>query len=103
MPEPRVLLEENDPDGRRVVLDEEGWRHIVQEHIEMSSHQAGLMATVALPDHREDDLRPARERFWRQDLGPSRWLFVVVDFGESPARIVTAFGRRDDPPGWWTT
>jgi hypothetical protein len=30
-------------------------------------------------------------------------LFVVVDFGERPARVVTAFGRRDDPPGWSKT
>jgi hypothetical protein len=103
MPERRVLLEENDPDGRRVVLDVEGWRHIVGEHIEMARHQAAVMSAVARPDHRDEDRRPLRERFWRRGLGPSRWLFVVVDFGESPARVVTAFGRRDDPPGWWTT
>jgi hypothetical protein len=103
MPEPRVLREEEDRDGRRVVLDEEGWRHIVREHVEMGSHQAAVMSAIARPDHRENDWRPARERFWRQGLGPSRWLFVVVDFAESPARVVTAFGRRDDPPGWWTT
>ena len=66
----------------------------------MAPHQAALMATIAHPDHLEDDPRPGRERFWRELLGPSRWLFVVVDFDESPARVVTAFGRRDDPPGW---
>ena len=62
-----------------------------------------VMSAIARPDHRENDWRPARERFWRQGLGPSRWLFVVVDFAERPARVVPAFGRRDDPPGWWTT
>jgi hypothetical protein len=30
-------------------------------------------------------------------LGPSRWLFVVVDFNETPARIVTAYANRKDP------
>jgi len=100
MPDQRVLLEEEDPDGRRVVLDDDAWRHVLNEHAEMAPHQAALMATVAHPDHLEDDPRPGRERFWRELLGPSRWLFVVVDFDESPARVVTAFGRRDDPPGW---
>jgi hypothetical protein len=103
MPDARVLLEEDDPDGRRVVLDEDGWRHILQEHMEMTPHQAAVMRAVGGPHHRDQDPRPKREHFWRQGLGPSQWLFVVVDFGESPARVVTAFGRRDDPPGWWTT
>jgi hypothetical protein len=30
---------------------------------------------------------------------PSRWLFVVVQFNETPARIVTAYANRKDPPG----
>jgi hypothetical protein len=97
-----VIHEQQDPDGRRVVLDESGWRHIVAEHPELAPHAVAIMATVAEPDHRENDLRPGRERFWRERLGPSGWLFVVVDFAERPARVVTAFGRRDDPPGWWT-
>jgi hypothetical protein len=71
--------------------------------MEMAQHQAGVMRAVARPGHRDEDPRPAREQFWRQGLGPSRWLFVVVDFGASPACVVTAFGRRDDPPGRWTT
>jgi hypothetical protein len=33
-------------------------------------------------------------------LGPTRWLMVVVDFGSVPARFVTAYGNRKDPPGW---
>ena len=92
-----------DPDGRRVVLDDVGWSHITNGHPELAAHQAAILKAVVDPDHREDDLRPGRERFWRARIGPSRWLFVVVDFNEIPARVVTAFGRRDDPPGWWTT
>ena len=103
MPESGVLLEVDDPDGRRVVLDEEGWLHIVREHSEMAAHKGDVMAAIAGPDHRSQDLRPARERFWRRGASPSRWLFVVVDFGERPTRVVTAFGRRDDPPGWSKT
>jgi hypothetical protein len=69
----------------------------------MAPHQTDVMAGVVEPEHRDEDLRPGRERFWRRGRGPSRWLFVVVDFGERPARVVTAFGRRDDPRGCWKT
>jgi hypothetical protein len=99
----KLLLEQRDPEDRLVVHDDVGWRHIVEEHSEMTPHAAGVMATIARPDKREDDPGPGRERFWREGLGPGRWLFAVVDFNESPARTVTAFGRRDNPPGRWTT
>ena len=89
-----------DPDGRRVVLDAAGWRHIVDEHPELAPHREAVLATVACPDHRSSDPRPRRERFWRRGLGPSRWLMVVVEFGAVPARVVTAYGNRKDPPGW---
>jgi hypothetical protein len=69
---------------------------------EISDDRAAILAAVAQPDLREDDPRRGRERFWRRRLGQSGWLFVVVDFEQSPGRVVTAFGRRDDPPGWWT-
>jgi len=62
-----------------------------------------MMASVSTPDHRDADPTFAtRERFYfyRFGLGPSRWLAVVVDYSTSPARVVTAFGHRFDPPGW---
>lgn len=89
-----------DPDGRHVVLDAAGWRHIVDEHGELAPLREGVLSAVALPDHRTPDPRPGRERYWRRGLGPSRWLMVVVDFTSVPARIVTAYGNRKDPPGW---
>ena len=89
-----------DPDGRRVVLDAAGWRHIVEEHGEIAPHRDAVMGTIAAPDHRTADARAGRERYWRRGLGPSRWLLVVVDFSSVPARVVTAFGNRKDPPGW---
>lgn len=50
-----------------------------------------------VPDYREDDEEPGRERFYRQDLDPRRWLRVVVDFTETLALIVTAFIQWKDP------
>jgi hypothetical protein len=56
--------------------------------------------TVREPDHSAPDPRAGRIRYWRRNLGPSRWLLVVVDFRVEPGRIVTAYGNRKDPPGW---
>jgi hypothetical protein len=66
----------------------------------MAAHRDAVFATVTQPQHRRPDSRTSRERYWRRGLGPSRWLLVVVDFSSQPARIVTAYGNRKDPPGW---
>lgn len=89
-----------DPEGRIVVLDAEGWAHILAEHLEMSAHQMAIMATIAHPDHSRPDRLSGRIRHYRRGIGPSRWLLVVIDFGEVPGRVVTAFGNRRDPVGW---
>jgi hypothetical protein len=101
MPTPPPLLATAiDPEGRIVVLDAEGWAHILGEHLEMSAHQMAIMATIAHPDHRRPDPWSGRIRHYRRGIGPSRWLLVVIDFGEVPGRVVTAFRNRRDPAGW---
>ncbi len=97
-----TLAETIDPDGRAIVLDEDCWEHILHEHGEMALYREEIVATVTSPDHRRGDPRPGRERYYSQDLGPSHWLFVVVDFNETPARVVTAYANRKNPPGWTT-
>lgn len=86
-----------DPDGRVVVLSEAAWRHVLEEHAEMKGHQGAVLAAVERPDFIEPDVRPGRERYFRQGFGPSRWLRVVVAFGAEPAWVVTAFGQDEDP------
>ncbi len=95
-----TLAQITEPDGRLVVLDQDGWQHIIEQHPEMAGHRADIMKVVSTPDHRGADPRPHRGRYWRREAGPSRWLMVVVDFGGMPARVVTAYGNRKDPPGW---
>jgi hypothetical protein len=80
-----------DPDGRRVVFDERTERHLVRRRPQMLDHIQAILDTVARPDIRECDSAPGRERFFRRDLVPTRYLRVVVDFNESPAFVVTAF------------
>jgi hypothetical protein len=93
-----ILTEINTPEGVRVVLFADTWlEHIIAPrtgHTELQSHLAAVLETVSSPDHREADGWPGRERFFKRDVGPSRWLLVVVEYGDEPARIVTALGYR---------
>lgn len=48
----------------------------------------------------EPDSLPDRTRFYRRNLGPSRWLLTVVSYEQDPARIITAVANRKDPKLW---
>ncbi len=89
-----------------MVLFEDTWRdHILDPevgHAEMAPYLDALLAVIATPDHREQDERPSRERFYKQGVGPSRWLMVAVSSEQKPARIITALGNGHgrSPAGW---
>jgi len=70
-----------DPDGRRVVSDAGSHLHLAEgRRAWLLEHVHAILATVSLPDHREEDPRPGRERFYQGNvLSPGRWLRVVVD------------------------
>lgn len=89
-----ILATVTDSGGHQVVLDEEGWRHILAEHPDMHSHQAAVLRTITNPTSQRPDPRPGRLRYYREGAGPSRWLFVVVDCTTTPRRVVTTFGLR---------
>lgn len=74
-----------DPDGRLVAFDAGTELHLSLVRPELLDHVDAILAVVAHPDHRANDRRAGRERFYRRDLDPSRWLRVVVDFNEDPA------------------
>jgi hypothetical protein len=63
----------------------------------MLGHEQAMLDAVSRPDVHECDPAPGRERFYRRDLDPRRWLRVVVDFTESPAFVVTAFIQDHEP------
>jgi hypothetical protein len=65
----------------------------------MLRHVAAILDAVSRPDIRQGDPAPGRERFYRRDLDPTRWLRVVVDFNQSPAFVVTAFIQDHKPEG----
>jgi hypothetical protein len=88
-----------DPNGRRVVFDAGSHLHLAQGRRGwLLDHIQTILETVARPDYREDDPRPGRERFYRQNaLDPGRWLRVVVDFNNEPGWVVTVLVQDDDP------
>jgi hypothetical protein len=63
----------------------------------MLGHIQAILGAVERPDIHEEDPVPGRERYFRRDLDPRRWLRVVVDYGESPGFVVTAFVQDQKP------
>lgn len=87
-----------DPEGRQVVFDEGSYRHLSERRPVFLGHIQMVLDTVKRPDHRQLDPILDRERFCRQNaLDPGRWLRVVVDFSETPGRIVTVLVQSQDP------
>jgi hypothetical protein len=93
----RILVTLTDPSGRRVVLDERGWKHITEEHPELSAHQAAIGRAVEESTFRHPGRRRNEEWFYFEGGGPSQFLKVVVRYSAGQGRIVTAFPRRAVP------
>jgi len=101
MSEDDRLGEVSDPDGRVVVLLAWIWDgKIARDHPELGGQLEQVLATVSAPDHVEPDPRANRRRYYRQSVGPSNWLLVVVSFEQEPGRIITALAIRKDPKRW---
>jgi hypothetical protein len=90
-----------DQDGNQVVLFARIWdQKIIRDHPELAGHLEAVLEAVAHPDHTEADALPGRSRFYRRDVGPSRWLLAVVSYEQQPGRIITALANRKDPRQW---
>ncbi|HEY1689630.1 MAG TPA: (d)CMP kinase [Solirubrobacteraceae bacterium] len=85
-----------DPSGRRVPLTEERWQHIAASHAAMRPHLDDVLETICKPAIIKP-ARPGEDWFYREGLGPSQWLKVVVASDEQDAFVVTAFPRRRFP------
>lgn len=97
----RLMGEVSDPDGRAVVLLARIWEDkIARDHPELRERLEQVLATVHAPDHVEPDPRSDRRRYYGRNVGPSRWLLVVVSFEQEPGRIITALALRKDPKRW---
>lgn len=91
-----------DPNGVRVVLTDIVWAgKIARDHREIAAYRSEVLRTVSAPDHVAPDPDfEERTRYCACNVGPSRWLLVVVSYEQKPARIVSAFAYRKDPKSW---
>lgn len=87
-----------DPDGRSVVLTEARWVHITAGHPELRKLRAAVVEAVHAPSRRLPGRSLGEAWFYKADVGPSRWLKVVVRYDTiGSGWIVTAFARRSLP------
>ncbi len=63
-------------------------------HPEMARHLDGALIAIRRPDVITPDDIPGRWCYWQAGVGPTRWLFVVVDWRPEQPELITAFGRR---------
>jgi hypothetical protein len=97
-----LIGETADLQGARVVLLARIWREkVLLEHTELATFTDDVLRAVTSAEHVEvDPVYPERRRYFASGIGPSRWLLVVVSYEQVPARIISAFGHRKDPPTW---
>jgi len=97
-----IVGEAANPNGIRVVLLARIWHDKVSvDHPEIAMLADDVLNTVASPDHVEaDPARRGRDRYYSRSISPSEWLVVVVSYEQAPARIISAFAKRKDPPSW---
>jgi hypothetical protein len=62
---------------------------------EMAPYERAVSETITHPLDRTLDERPGREHV-RENVGPSRFLTVVVEFVDNEGVVVTAFGHRNE-------
>jgi hypothetical protein len=101
-PDEPLAADVRDPDGNRVVISEFLWQgKVLRDHPELALHFAAVVRAITAPDHVAPDpsFKNRRQHFLRE-VGPSRWLRVVLSYEQEPARLVTAFPNRKDPPSW---
>jgi hypothetical protein len=94
-----ILAAVADPEGRRVELTIERWQHIIRPDgpPDLADHQEEVLRAVQAPVGRRTAPRSNEQWYFLRDVGPSRWLQVVVAYEGNRGFIVTAFGRRKDP------
>jgi hypothetical protein len=86
-----------DPDGRRVELAFDRWRHICVQHPELEAFRTEILALVSAPETRLPGRQPAEEWLYGSGFGPTRHVKVVVHYEGDIGQVATAFPRRRFP------
>ena len=84
-----IIWEAVDRFGLKVVLDDEGWRHILERHGDMAEHMWAIREAVERADQIARDMKHDHRRvhYRRRSTSP-RWFRVIVHY------------RPIEPTGW---
>lgn len=94
-----VIAEAQDTRLRRVVLRQKARDHIVRQHRQLDGHEMAIMRAVETADIRCAGNYEGAEELYAENLGPARWLVVVVAYSGRFGSIVTAYPySRQEPP-----
>lgn len=96
--ESEIIRAVRDRGGRAVVLTQERMDHIVRRHRKLDGHELAIMRAVETADIRCRGNDAKSEELYARNLGPSRWLCVVVGYEGVRGHIRTAYPHRRDPP-----
>jgi hypothetical protein len=98
-----VIAAARDRFGRKVILTNAAWRHILDGHADLATRRGELLRTLGAPDVvRQDAQDRNRRNYYRvvADWGTPRPLYVkvCVEFGSFGGTIITAHMTRRPKP-----
>ena len=88
-----------DKGGRSVTLTLDRWDNILKKRLgKLDGLELAVMSAVENAEVTRRGNVPGREVHYARDLGPSRWMAVVVAYAGSTGTVITAYPTRDEPP-----
>ena len=98
-PPPNLIGAVIDKAGRRVTLSRDLWENILTKRLgKLDGLELAVMRAIETADVTRTGNIPGREVHYARDLGPARWMAVVVAYSGLKGTVITAYPTRDEPP-----
>ncbi len=98
-PSTKIVGTVRDRAGRSVTLTLDRWENILKTRLgTLDGLELAVMSAVANAEVIRRGNVPGREVHYARDLGPSRWMAVVVAYAGLTGTVITAYPTRDEPP-----
>ena len=91
-----LLFTATDPKGRVVSLSQQQRDHIDEEHSEVRN--LDIRRGIETAQVRTKGSFSGAELLWTRNLGPTRWIVVLVAYDRRVGRVITAYGSKKGPP-----
>ena len=96
MAQSQLLFTAVDPRGRIVSFSQKQRDHIDEEHAEVKN--LDVRRCIEQAQARTRGNFPGAELLWTRNLGPTRWMVVLVAYDGRVGRVITAYGSKKGPP-----